>query len=77
VSFVLRNYEPIISVADLRAEIATAFASRHGRAKVDVNSMALAHYQLVGEGFMEGLMFGDAWPYSRSRFGNLRVFVLH
>jgi hypothetical protein len=75
VPFVLRHLDPSLSV-DLRAEIVSSFKNLRGQSSVDVRAMAIDYFQYIGEGFVEGLMFGDSWPYSSSRYGNLQIFAL-
>jgi hypothetical protein len=70
VPFVLRQLDPALSV-DLRAEIVSSFKNVRGQSSIDVRAMAVDYFQYIGEGFVEGLMFGDSWPYSSSRYGNL------
>jgi hypothetical protein len=75
VPFVLRPIDSPLLI-NLREEIVSGFKNIRGQSSIDVRAMAIDRFQFVGEGFVEGLMFGDAWPYSSSRYGNLQIFAL-
>jgi hypothetical protein len=75
VPFVLRQLDPTLTI-DLREKILSSFKNIRGQSSIDVRGMAIDYFQFVGEGFVEGLMFGDAWPYSFSRYGSLQLFAL-
>jgi hypothetical protein len=75
VPFVLREVAPPSLSNDIQAEIISSFKRGGKKNNVDVRSMEVSYYQYIGEGFVEGLMFGDSWPYCSRKYGNLQIFA--